>query len=87
MTTVSHPAAERDASPAAVTVGRTTYAVDSDGIVDCPADVADTVAAVLAEAHDCDVDTLLADETCDTVKSDGEVCGRELPCPYHSEAD
>lgn len=24
-------------------------------------------------------------ETCDAVKSDGEVCGRELPCPYHSE--
>lgn len=26
-------------------------------------------------------------ETCDTVKSDGEVCGRELPCPYHSDED
>ena len=24
-------------------------------------------------------------ETCETVKSDGEVCGRELPCPYHSD--
>jgi len=24
-------------------------------------------------------------ETCDTVKSDGDRCGRELPCPYHSE--
>ena len=23
--------------------------------------------------------------TCDTVKSDGEVCGRELPCSYHSD--
>lgn len=22
--------------------------------------------------------------TCDVVKSDGEVCGRELPCRYHS---
>ena len=22
--------------------------------------------------------------TCDVVKSDGEVCGRELPCQYHS---
>jgi len=21
--------------------------------------------------------------TCDEVKSDGEVCGRDLPCPYH----
>lgn len=26
-------------------------------------------------------------ETCDAVKSDGEVCGRELPCPYHSDED
>jgi hypothetical protein len=26
-------------------------------------------------------------ETCDVVKSDGEVCGRELPCPYHSEGE
>jgi len=24
-------------------------------------------------------------DTCQTVKADGEVCGRELPCPYHSE--
>lgn len=24
------------------------------------------------------------DETCDVVKSDGERCGRDLPCPYHS---
>lgn len=24
-------------------------------------------------------------ETCDEEKEDGEVCGRELPCPYHSD--
>lgn len=24
-------------------------------------------------------------ETCEEVKSDGEVCGREKPCPYHDE--
>jgi hypothetical protein len=24
-------------------------------------------------------------ETCEVVKNDGEVCGRELPCPYHSD--
>lgn len=24
-------------------------------------------------------------ETCDVEKSDGEVCGREKPCPYHDE--
>lgn len=26
-------------------------------------------------------------ETCQTVKSDGDVCGRELPCAYHSDGD
>lgn len=25
--------------------------------------------------------------TCDVVKSDDEVCGRDLPCPYHSDGD
>ena len=30
-------------------------------------------------------DTDDAVETCDTVKADGDVCGRELPCPYHSD--
>ena len=24
-------------------------------------------------------------ETCQAIKSDGEVCGRDLPCPYHSD--
>ena len=24
-------------------------------------------------------------ETCKEVKSDGEVCGREKPCPYHGD--
>jgi len=24
-------------------------------------------------------------ETCEAEKSDGEVCGREKPCPYHDE--
>jgi len=85
MTKVSHPAAKRDASPAAVTVGTTTYRVDSDGIIECPAGEAEAVALALAEAHDCTADALLSAEPCGVIKSDGEVCGRELPCPYHSE--
>lgn len=24
---------------------------------------------------------------CDAIKSDGDVCGRELPCAYHSEGE
>lgn len=83
--TVTHPHADRDASPAAVTVGATTYTVDSAGVIDCPPADEDRVADVLAAVYDCETDRLLAAETCDTVKSDGEVCGRDLPCPYHSE--
>lgn len=26
-------------------------------------------------------------ETCQEVKADGEVCGRDLPCPYHSDEE
>lgn len=40
-----------------------------------------------AAAHGCAPDELLVAETCDVVKSDGEVCGRERPCRYHDEAD
>lgn len=38
-----------------------------------------------ADSYDVDPEDLIVPETCDTVKSDGEVCGRDLPCPYHSE--
>lgn len=49
-------------------------------------------AAEYAEREGVDVSVVLvgessqgATETCETVKADGEVCGRELPCPYHSD--
>lgn len=46
----------------------------------------ESVARALARYHGVDVADLEAGgETCDVVKSDGEVCGRELPCRYHSE--
>ena len=47
-----------------------------------------------ADGYGYDPETLIVDDsdrvsdetgTCETVKSDGEVCGRELPCQYHSE--
>jgi len=44
---VRHPLAERDAAPAAVTVGTTTYAV-RDGVIDCPPDREDAVADLAA---------------------------------------
>ena len=40
-----------------------------------------------ADGYGYDADELLVAETCDTVKSDGDVCGRELPCPYHSDTE
>lgn len=94
---VRHPRADRNASPAAVTVGTTTYPVGEDGVIACPDDEAAKVADVLAGVYDVTPDELVreedgppdddADGTCEAVKSDGDVCGRELPCPYHSDDD
>jgi len=59
---VAHPHADRDASPAAVTVGTDTYPVDEDGIIQCPADRAAEVADVLARVYDVPPDGLLTRE-------------------------
>jgi len=37
----------------------------------------------LAAAYNVAVSDLRVEETCDVVKGDGEVCGRERPCRYH----
>lgn len=34
---------------------------------------------------DTEAETKGNDETCEVEKSDGEICGREKPCPYHGE--
>jgi hypothetical protein len=60
--TVTHPHADRDASPAAVTVGTDTYPVDGDGVIDCPADAEGHVADVLAEAYGVDPSALVREE-------------------------
>lgn len=57
---------------------------DADGTFAVPDD-ARGWAEDYAAANGTTVDALRVTETCDTVKTDGEVCGRELPCPYHSE--
>lgn len=87
MPTVHHPRA-LDAvdghPPARVTVAGESYAV-ADGTVTLPS--ANAVEQ-LARAYDLSpVDLQLEDDgdTCEVVKQDGEVCGRELPCPYHSD--
>lgn len=46
-----------------------------------PADLAD---ALVVNDYFERVD---AADTCEAVKSDGEVCGRELPCQYHGGDD
>ena len=35
-----------------------------------------------ADSDDSDADP---DDVCTTVKSDGDVCGRDRPCPYHDD--
>lgn len=66
----------------AVDVGGEHVPVDSDGCFETD-DEAEVRA--IAQAHGMTVDELRVDGTCEVVKADGDVCGRELPCPYHSE--
>lgn len=39
------------------------------------------------DLHDAETSSANSTPTCDVVKADDEVCGRELPCPYHSDTD
>jgi len=94
MATLRHPRALDEVAghpprtiPSAAVGARVTVADDGTFEVDDAADARD-----LAAAYGVALDRLVVDggpgpETCETVKSDGEVCGRELPCPYHSEGD
>jgi hypothetical protein len=93
---VQHPrATDIDGRPAPSKVsipGHGNVPVDEDGYLDnLGEDGARRAMNALAEAYGVeytdDGDVVLGDEpeTCDVVKSDGEVCGRELPCPYHSD--
>lgn len=67
-------------------------AVDVDGEVVTPdengwyeADVSEPWLEQYASANGVSVSDLTDSGTCEEVKTDGEVCGRELPCAYHSE--
>ena len=83
MPTYRHPCAVDDGLPTppqAVTVGGETVPV-ADGAFEAD----EAAVRPLADAYGMDVADLRTDaETCDEVKTDGDVCGRELPCPYHS---
>jgi hypothetical protein len=87
MTEVRHPRADRDASPAAVTVGTNTYSVDADGVIDCPDSEVSAVADVLADVYGVDRDRILtnadaesgsvlvnADDKSDAMLIDAGVC-------------
>lgn len=87
-----HPRGFEDVAghaPARVTLPSGSYSVDRGGDDPTIRDVTDADVRALADAYDVAAARVRAGddtaETCDTVKADGEVCGRELPCPYHSE--
>ncbi|WP_256394112.1 hypothetical protein [Natronoarchaeum rubrum] len=70
--------------PAAVGVNGEAVPVDEDGTFAVPDD-AHSWLGRFAAAYDASVDDLVAGERCDVVMSNDEVCGRELPCPYHND--
>lgn len=56
---------------------------------DCPDLDAPTMPVTAGVLDDIDADRCPAcdpeaDDTCDVLKNDGDVCGRSLPCRYHS---
>lgn len=79
---VRHP----DGSDDYVAVDGTLVSVATDGTFEVPED-ADGWLQRWCDANDYDSEAVRVTATCETVKTDGEVCGRELPCPYHSEED
>jgi hypothetical protein len=71
-----------------VDVDGTLVPVGDDGTVEVPEDAEGWVRS-WCETNDYDYDAVVVEEsaTCDVVKTDGEVCGRERPCPYHSDQE
>jgi len=89
---VRHPNAVRDTDDpvdGAVYVDGGRYEVDPE---DATLSMQEQQAERLAERYGVTLDEIRVGEgeeteTCTVVKNDGEVCGRDLPCPYHSEED
>jgi len=89
---VRHPYALEEDAPAvdgAVHIGgrRDVHAVDADGVIDVADSVPESAVESWAEGYGYTVEELRVEvaDTCQVVKADGEVCGRELPCAYHTE--
>lgn len=85
---VEHPIARQDTGVVDdyVDVNGEPVPVDDDGTFEIP-DGARGWLEQWADGYGFDADDLLVLETCQVVKSDGDVCGRDLPCPYHTEED
>lgn len=88
---VHHPVALADEGvvDATVDVNGASVPVADDGTFDVPDDATGWLDR-WADGYGHDADELLADavsetDTCQVEKNDGDVCGRDLPCPYHSE--
>ena len=78
--------------PASVDLQGETVPVDRSGDTATFTTADGSAVEAFARAYGVTADDLVTDEggergTCDVVKSDGEVCGRPLPCQYHSEGD
>lgn len=85
---VVHPRALEDVGtvPASVDVRGESVPVDEDGTFSVPDDATGWL-QTFADRYDVAVADLEQGDTCDVVMSNGEVCGRERPCPYHDESD
>jgi hypothetical protein len=84
---LQHPYTVRDTTPpSVVTVDGDDYRVE-DGTLSVPDTIGEQLLTAWGARFDIDTETLRVTETCDVVKNDGEVCGRGLPCPYHSDTE
>lgn len=80
---VVHPRTLEDKLPPAyVDVDGESVPTDVDGAFDVPIEAAGWIRE-LAETYGVDPEALC--DTCLVEKSDGEVCGRDLPCQYHTD--
>lgn len=100
---IEHPRAAADGvnPPSRVDVAGHDVTVDDDGWLELPegtpASWVETFAAVHDVTFDEDGAVVREDsteddadaeaETCQEVTGDGDVCGRELPCQYHSDQE
>jgi hypothetical protein len=66
-----------------VTVGTATYAVNDDGIIDCPEEKVSHVADVLADVYDRDAADLLTNKSGESAES----LVKDGVCPWCPEGD